>query len=257
MISAVVLTHNDETTLSRCLASISWCDEVVVIDDDSTDGTVAIVKKFEAKVFVHPLHDDFAAQRNFGLSKANGDWVLFVDSDEVVTEELRDEIRQRLDPRLRGDDNSCSGYSLGRTDYWGGRWLTHGETESVKLLRFARKAAGKWSQPVHEEWKIPGKTGELSNPLLHYPHQNVAQFLEEINRYSSVYAQYLFNHGVIEPEWQIVGKPLAKFFVNYLLRLGFLDGTAGIVVALMMSFHSFLVRGKLWQLYDVKKKNIL
>lgn len=118
----------------------------------------------------------------------------------------------------------------------------------MKLLRLARKEAGKWRQPVHEEWKIQGSSGTLSHPLLHYPHQNVAQFLEEINRYSGIYARYLHSRGVKEPAWHIVGKPLAKFFVSYVWRLGFLDGTAGLVVALMMSFHSFLVRAKLWKL---------
>ncbi|MDP1721962.1 MAG: glycosyltransferase family 2 protein [Candidatus Gottesmanbacteria bacterium] len=268
MISAIVLTHNDESILSRCLEGLAWCDEVIVIDDESTDRTVTVAKKHGVKVFIRPLHDDFSAQRNFGLEKTTGEWVLFVDSDEVVTPELTKEIIQLTSdviPAKAGiqysrEDGSpigsgmtiCNGYFVKRKDYWGGRWLTHGETGNVKLLRLGRKEKGKWVQPVHEEWKIVGDIGELTNPLLHSPHQNVAQFLDEINRYSTLYAQYLFDHGVKEPGWQIVGKPVLKFFINYIWRLGFLDGTAGIVVALMMSFHSFLVRTKLWQLYDRK-----
>ncbi len=240
MISAVVLTHNDEAILPRCLESIQWSDEVIVIDDHSTDSTVNVAKRFGAKVCIHPLNDDFAVQRNFGLLKATGDWVLFVDSDEVVPRKLASEIQN-----LSFDKN---GYFIKRKDWWGGRWLTHGETGNIKLLRLARKDAGRWKQPVHEEWEIAGVVGELVHPLLHYPHQNVAQFLEEINRYSGVYARYLHARGIHEPAWQIVGKPCPKFFVNYVWRLGFLDGTAGMVHALMMSFHSFLVRGKLWKL---------
>lgn len=244
MISAVVLSHNDEAILPRCLKSLSWCDEVIVVDDNSTDGTEAVAKKFEAKVFIHSLSDDFASQRNFSLEKAGGDWVLFVDSDEVISDELAREIQG-----LSLDQN---GYFMKRKDWWGGRWLTHGETGNIKLLRLARKEAGKWEQPVHEEWKIAGNVGTLVHPLLHYPHQNVAQFLEEINRYSTAYARYLFSRGVKEPVWQIIGKPLVKFFINYVWHLGFLDGTAGMVVALMMSFHSFLVRGKLWKLWNCR-----
>lgn len=242
MVSAIVLTHNDEAILTRCLTSLKWCDEVVVIDDESTDGTVGVAKKHGANVFIHPLQDDFAAQRNFGLSKAKGEWVLFVDSDEVVTKELAEEIIQTAN----GKRQTVNGYFIRRKDYWGGRWLEHGETGNIKLLRLARKNAGVWRQPVHEEWRIQGETGELVHPLLHYPHQNVAQFLEEINRYSSVYARFLHSQGIQEPAWQVVAKPIAKFFVNYIWRSGFLDGTAGMVAALMMSFHSFLVRGKLW-----------
>lgn len=267
MISVVVLTHNDEMIISRCFEGIRWCDEVIVIDDHSKDGTVAVAKKFGAKVFTRSLHDDFSGQRNFGLSKAKNDWVLFVDSDEVVSEKLKKEIQEKMDSRVpfqgkRGDDPSSLklqgereqvGYSIKRKDYWGGRWLTHGETAHVRLLRLARKNAGTWEQPVHEVWRVEGAVGNLGAPLLHYPHQNVAQFLEEINRYSGVYARHLHSRGVNEPIWQIVAKPASKFFVNYVWRLGFLDGTAGMAHALMMSFHSFLVRGKLWQLRDARK----
>ncbi|MBI3559837.1 glycosyltransferase family 2 protein [Candidatus Gottesmanbacteria bacterium] len=268
MISAVVLTHNDEEILERCLASISWCDEMIVIDDHSTDETMAVAKKRGAKVFSRPLGDDFAAQRNFGLERAKGEWVLFVDSDEVVMDELAKEIRdltQRVIPAkagiqgikagspIRSGMTDCGGYLIKRRDILWGKGLRYGETGNVKLLRFGRKDAGTWIQPVHEYWKIQGTVGELVHPLLHYPHQNVAQFLEEINRYSTLYARYLFQNGIQEPGWHIVGKPLAKFFVNYIYRLGILDGTAGITHALMMSFHSFLVRSKLWQLYDAGK----
>ncbi len=247
MISTVVLTHNDEAILSRCLESLSWCDEVVVIDDESTDGTVEVAKKFEAKAFPYPLNDDFAAQRNFGLSKAKHDWVLFVDSDEVVSEELASEIKSQIS-NLKTE--KLDAFYIKRRDYSLGRWLKYGETGNVKLLRLGRKEAGKWVQPVHEEWKIQGNVGELVHPLLHYPHPNVAQFLDEINRYSTLWARYLYAQRVKEPSWHIIVKPVAKFFLNFLWRLGFVDGTAGAVVALMMSFHSFLVRAKLWHLWD-------
>ncbi len=240
MISAVVLTHNDEAILPTCLESVSWCDEVIVIDDQSTDDTAAIAKKLGAKIFGKKLNDNFAAQKNFGLEKATGEWVLFVDSDEIVSVELRNEIQNLSWTK--------DGYYVKRKDFLFGKWITHGETGSVKLLRLARKNAGKWEQPVHEEWKIAGAMGELVHPLLHYPHPNVAQFLDDVNRYSTLYAKHLHGQGVREPAWTIVVKPAAKFFVNYVWHAGFLDGTAGLVVALMMSFHSFLVRGKVRRL---------
>lgn len=243
MVTAVVLTHNDEAVFSRCFKSISWCDEVIVIDDQSTDDTARIAKTLGAKVFAHALADDYAAQRNFGLEKAKGEWVLFVDSDEVVSEELQLEIKAKTQQPAMGQQ--CDGYYVRRRDYWGGRWLKHGETVHIKLLRLAKKGTGLWIQPVHETWNIRGEVAELEHPLLHYPHPNVAQFLEEINRYSTLYARFLHTQGVREPVWNIVAKPVAKFFLNYIWRLGFLDGTPGIIVALMMSYHSFLVRGKL------------
>lgn len=243
MITAVILTHNDEDIIEQCLRALTWCDEVVVVDDESVDGTVEVAKKLGAKVFTRKLDGDFAEQRNFGLSKAGGEWVMFVDSDEVVTNELAAEIRQKIH-----DENV--GYCVKRKDFFLGRWLLHGETMNVKLLRLAKKGAGKWKRPVHEVLDIKGKMGELEHPLLHSPHPNVAQFLEEINRYSTLNAKYLYSQGIRISWWQIIVYPKAKFFVNYFWRLGFLDGVAGLVVAMMMSFHSFLTRAKLYKLHD-------
>ncbi len=244
MISAVILTHNDEKILAKCLESLTWCDEIIVIDDESTDEMVEFAKKHGAKVFTRKLDGDFAAQRNFGLSKAKGKWVLFVDSDEVVTKELAEEIKTVISDKRQ----VISGYLMKRKDYFLGKWLEHGETANVKLLRLAKKNAGKWMRPVHEVWDVPGPIGELVHPLLHSPHPSVAQFLGEMNRYSTMNAEYLKHQGVKASWIDSIVYPAAKFFINYFRRLGFLDGTAGAIMALMMSFHSFLVRTKLWKL---------
>lgn len=248
MITTIVLTHNDEDHLERTLESLTWCGEIVVVDDYSTDKTVEIAKLYTKRILLHGLNDDFSAQRNFGLSKAKGEWVLFVDSDEEITEELAEEIQATV-------HSAYSGFYIKRNDFWGSRWLAHGETANMKLLRLAKKSAGIWVQPVHEVWDVKGPVGELAHPLLHYPHPNVAQFLDEINRYSSLYATYLYKRGIREPWWNIIVKPKIKFFYNYLIRLGFLDGTAGAAFAIMMSFHSFLVRGKLWLLWHKVQRN--
>ena len=240
VLSAIILTHNSSDTLLRTLESLTWCDEVIVVDDESSDDTVSIAKKAGATVFTHKTQDDFAAQRNWAMEKAKGDWILFVDSDEAVPPELASEI-QRV-------DKNAQGYFIKRKDYLFGSWLAHGETGRVRLLRLARKGAGKWERPVHETWNIAGATGQLSHPILHYPHPNVAQFIDEINRYSTLNARYLHAQGIRASWWHISAYPKAKFFVDYFWYLGFLDGTAGAVVALMMSFHSFLTRAKLYLL---------
>lgn len=253
MISAVILAHNDEERLPKTLNSLSWCDERLIIDGKSTDKTREIAKKNGAIVYEHALNDDFAAQRNFGLSKAKGEWVFFVDSDEIVSEELKEEIIRVMDSRLvypdeGGNDNQVVGFYLKRKDYMWERWLTHGETSKVKLLRIAKKDAGKWVRPVHEIWEIKGAVGYLNNLLLHYPHENVAQFIDEINHYSTLNAKYLHERGIKSSVWQIVIYPSAKFFLDYFVYLGFLDGTAGAVMAILMGFHSFLTRAKLYLL---------
>ena len=248
MVSAVILTHNSAETLKTTLRSVSFCDEIVVIDDDSTDDTITIAERHKAKVYKRSLHEDFARQRNFGVSKARGEWVLFVDHDEEVSEALMHEIQHVTQKNAPSPSND--GYLVRRSDFFLGRWLTYGETRRVKLLRLAKKDAGRWERPVHEVWKVDGPVGSFVSPLLHRPHPTVAHFLDEVNWYTTVNAKHLFDRGVRVRWWEIAGYPLAKFLRNYLLLLGFLDGMPGTIHALMMSFHSYLTRAKLWQLWD-------
>lgn len=248
MISAVVLTHNSAATLSTTLKSLTFADELLVIDDHSTDETLTIAKSHKAIVTTHTLGEDFATQRNLGLQLAQGDWVLFVDSDEIVSESLANEIIQ-----VSHAPSDIQGYMVKREDMMWGKVLRHGETENVRLLRFAKKEAGEWVRPVHEVWQVKGLIGNFVSPLLHTPHPSVSQFLDSVSRYSTINAQYLYKQKTKIPLWHVVAYPVAKFFVNYIWRLGFLDGTQGAIVALMMSFHSYLVRSKLWLLTHTSK----
>lgn len=241
-ISAVILTRNNEDTLAATLESLAFCDEMLVIDDHSTDKTLSIAKRNGGAMYTHRLGENFAAQRNFGLSKARGEWVLFVDSDEVVSKELATEIQKAV------QSVDSNGFYLKRQDVLWGRKLRHGETQRVRLLRLAKKGKGLWQRPVHEVWNITGVVGTLQNPLIHIPHPNVAHFLDDINTYSTINAAHFFHEGKRVSGWQIVAYPVGKFIQNYILRQGFMDGMPGIIIALMMSFHSFLTRAKLWQL---------
>jgi len=247
MISTVVLTHNSKDSLEATLQSVLFSDEILVIDDFSTDDTNAIAKKYSAKIFMRHLDDDFSAQRNFGLEKAKGEWVLFIDSDEVVPPALQKEIRDTIS-RQESDKEGIQGWYIKRDDMFLGKKLRFGETKNVSLLRLARKGAGVWKRPVHEYWDIQGKTKFFANPLFHNAHSNVTQFIDDINTYTTINAQYLKKEGVRSNQFSIIIYPLAKFILNYFLRLGFLDGTQGAVMAIMMSFHSFLTRAKLYLL---------
>ncbi len=249
MISAVVLTKNEEKNIAECLAGLSWCDEVIVIDDNSTDKTQEIARKMNAQVFAHSLNNDFSQQRNFGLEKAKGEWVLFVDADERVSSALWYEIMAHTNDPV----NKHAGFYLKRTDVLWGKELRHGEIGTIKLLRLAKKDAGSWHGKVHEAWKIKGNTLVLNKPLLHYPHNTVETFLKEINFYTDLRAEELYKKKIKVFWWSIILYPKAKFLLNYILRRGYKDGLQGLVFALMMSFHSFLVRGKLWMLWQKAK----
>jgi glycosyltransferase involved in cell wall biosynthesis len=246
MVSAIVLTKNEEKNIGACLASLSWCEEIIVIDDDSTDKTVDIAKKAGAKIYLRSLDQDFAAQRNYGLEKASQDWVLFIDADERVSDQLAYEIQSLI------LQTTFQGFYTYRKDTMWGKTLEHGETGVIKLLRLGKKKSGKWVGKVHERWEISGKVGVCAHPLNHYPHPSVKDFLEKMQIYTDLRALELYEKKVKVYWWHIILYPKAKFFLNYIIRLGFLDGAAGMVHAIMMSLHSFLVRGKLWTLYRKK-----
>lgn len=244
-LTAVVLTKNEEKNIEKCLKSLTFCDEVIAIDDLSEDGTISIINKLSKsiKVFQRKLNDDFAGQRNFGLSKSKNEWVLFVDADESVTDDLRAEI-------LRMNFQKES-YFIRRRDYFWNQELKYGEIKKVRdqgIVRLVKKSSGKWMGDVHEIFRTSKNTGQLNSFLDHYPHPTIKEFINDINRYSDIRSQELFNRGVKTNILEIIFFPSGKFINNYFFNLGFLDGPAGFTYSFMMSFHSFLVRSKLYQL---------
>lgn len=246
-ISAVVLTKNEGNNIQDCLESLRWCDEIIVVDDYSKDKTIAIVKKSGAKIYERKLNNDFASQRNFGLEKAKSDWVLFIDADERVSKALAQEILHSI----KKWEGLLIGFYFYRRDFMWGRELKHGEAGCAKLLRLARKGAGKWKRAVHETWDISGNIGtfhEYDGVIKHYPHPTLREFVADIERYSTIHAQENYKEGKISNIFKIIWYPKLKFFQNYFLKLGFLDGPQGFMVAMLMSFHSYLAWSKLWVL---------
>lgn len=245
MISAIILTKNEEKNIEKCLESIKWCDEIIVIDDNSTDKTVEIAKKYKLTIYLHPLNNDFSSQRNFGQSHARHEWILFVDADEIVSDALSFEISNAIklkDNNLRTFD----GFYIKRSDFMWGKQLRYGETGNIKLLRLGRKDSGLWEGRTHEEWRVKGSVGILINPLWHFPHKTIKEFLEEINFYTDIRAKELMSKNTKVFFWSLLIYPLGKFLVNYVIKRGFMDGMQGLVFAIIMSGHSFLVRSKLW-----------
>ena len=241
-LSAVILTKNEKKNIKDCLESVEFADEVIIIDDNSTDSTREIAKRLGAKVYLRDIDKDFSKQSNFGMFKVSGDWILFIDADERVSKDLALEIL-RIKSQTKKEYN---GYFIKRKDFFFGKELKHGETGDVKLLRLVKKGSGKWRRRVHPYFEITGETPSLKNPILHYPHPNLRQFVRSINRWSSWHALANKEEGKKSSVFKLTFWPLGKFLNNYFLKLGFLDGIRGFVHAFMMSFHSFLAWSKLW-----------
>lgn len=264
-ISAVILTKNEESRIEKTIYSLQFCNEILLIDDNSTDKTTSIAKKLRAIVYQRSLNTDFASQRNYGLEKAKGDWILFIDADEEITSELQKEIKDVI----RNDQlpitnyqsnsksktqnlnhNQCDAYALRRRDYWLGKELKFGETRKVRntgIVRLVRKGSGQWFGNVHEVFNTARKVKRLDNFLNHYPHPTISDFIYDINFYSTLRAKELYSHGISTNIIQIIIYPLFKFLLTYFIYFGFLDGSPGFIYSFFMSFHSFLVRAKLYQ----------
>lgn len=196
--------------------------------------------------YIHLTEDnisDFAEARNEALFRAPTEWVMFVDNDEEVTPELRAEIEKAV------ISDRYDAYEVERIDTFLGRRLAYGETAHARFIRLGRRTAGTWVRPVHEVWKIEGTVGKLTHPLYHTPHATMGSFLSKINRYSTLEAEYRYSKGSISTLIYIVVFPVAKFLKNYIWLQGYRDGVPGIIMAIMMSFHSFLTWSKLYILW--------
>lgn len=247
-ITAIILTKNEEKNIGRVLRSVAFCKDVLVVDDMSSDKTVETARKNNAKVITHESGGDFAKQRNFAMDKVQSRWVLFVDADEEVTQQLKAEIEKIL-----ASQTETAAFYIKRRDYWWGRELKYGEVLKARrsgIIRFMKKGTGQWKGKVHEVY-VPGnstvRTGRLDGYLNHYPHPELKGFISDINRYTSLRARELEEMGVEPSILPIIFYPPIKFALNYLLYLGFLDGAQGFSYAFLMSFHSFLVKAKLYQ----------
>lgn len=246
-ISLILLTKNESVNLknwSKWLPKLTTVNELIVIDDNSTDDTINFAKSLSTKIlnikiFSRGLDDDFSAQRQFALSHTTNDWVFWLDADEAPNDVLISFINNI-------DSNLYNNYAFKREDVFIGHHLKHGETSSLYFLRLFNKHHGKFIGKVHETWSSDKPTKNFDVSIIHHSHQNLNSFFVKINYYSQIRAHELFNTQYHTNLFQIILYPLAKFIHNYIFRLGFLDGTPGIILALGMSFHSFLVRSKLW-----------
>ncbi len=236
-VSACIIARNEEERIARCLDSLSWADEIIVVDARSTDGTVRLVREYGARVEVRAF-TDYADQKNYAVSLAGGEWVLSVDADEVVSPALRDEI---LGAAERPD---ADGYRIRRRSRIFGRVFRFTGTQDDAPLRLFRKAKGRFEGAIHETFKLEGQVGTLKNFLEHYTYENVKQYLERFNRYTSAEAQKFFREGK-RPRWSDLSlKPLLMFLRLYVLKQGFRDGFQGFVFSILSAYYVFVKHAK-------------
>ena len=249
MISAVVLTHNSEYILERVLESLTWCTELVILDSGSTDTTLEIADRYDAKIFQKILDKGFGEQKAFAVAKATYDWVFVVDSDEVVSPELRDEIIAMMREGELTDQSRFSGFRVHRPLYFLKKRLGFAGTQHDWPLRlFDRRRAGFNAAKVHEEVFISsGECSTISGPLDHYSYQNLEDYFSKFNRYTSLAADELMARGKKISRFKMWVAFPHTFIKLFYIKLGVLDGFYGFLWCLLSSMSPVVKYQKYFQ----------
>lgn len=248
-ISAVIICTNEENNIGDCLASVSWADEIVVIDGGSTDNTRDIAGKYTDKVHVNKWKG-YAKQRTFSLTKVSNEWIFSIDADERCTDELKNEMLERL----KTDNGRYSGYEMPRKSFFLSKWIKHaGWYPDYKMRLFKKDAVSLSDNLVHERYIINGETGRLNNDILHYTVTSLSGFMSKINEYSTLSAHE--KAGKKKVNFLVLFfRPQFSFIREYILRGGFLDGIHGLMVAFFNMITSMLTYMKIWEIQNSNKK---
>ena len=242
-LSVVVVTLNEEDRIRACLESAAWSDELIVVDAESHDKTAAIARELTDQVFVRPW-PGFAAQKNFALAQAHGDWILSLDADELVSAPLREEITAIVE-----HGGAHAGYAIPRRNVFWGRWIRHGGLYPDWQLRLFGRGRGRFAErSVHESVTVEGSVGRLSGHLEHRSYRDVADFLARADRYSTLAAdEWLAAGRRSRPLIDLAVRPVGRFLTMYLARGGFLDGWRGFLLAVLYGYYVLMRSAKVWE----------
>jgi glycosyltransferase involved in cell wall biosynthesis len=242
MLSVIIITKNEASHIGRCLESVSWADEIIVLDSGSEDETVSICRQYTDKVYETDW-PGFGAQKQRALDKANGDWVFSIDADEIVTPELRAEIEKAL------QQEQFQGYEIPRLSSYCGRQMRHGGWWPDYVLRLFRRDCGRFTDSVvHERILVQGQIGQLIAPLLHEAFVNLDEVLHKVNCYSSLGAEMLYQKGTRSSISKAIFKALWTFMRTYFLKLAIMDGRQGLMLSISNAEGTYYKYAKLLEL---------
>jgi glycosyltransferase involved in cell wall biosynthesis len=242
-VTATVITFNESANLRAALESVSWADEIIVVDSESADDTVAIARGFTDKVIVRPW-PGYIAQKNFAAEQASHDWILSLDADERISPPLADEIRALVKQGL-----PAAGYRMPRVTFHLGRWIRSTDWYPDYQLRLYDRRRARWAgRYVHESVHADGPVVDLRGEILHYAYRDLAHHVQTMDRYTTLAARQMFDEGRRAGLLDLAVHPPAAFLRNYVLRGGFRDGVPGLIVSAMNARYVGLKFAKLWEL---------
>lgn len=238
-VTATVITRNEASNIEAALASVQWADEIVVVDSESSDETVARARRFTGRVETRAW-PGYSAQKNYAASIAANDWILSLDADERVSPELAAEIQSLL-----ASEPAHRGYRIPRISHYLGKWIRGTDWYPDYQLRLYDRRAGTWNgRRVHESVTLSGEPGVLRHHLQHFPYRDISDHLSTIDRYTTLAAEQMRAEGQVPSVLSVALHPPFAFLRNYLLRGGFRCGGAGLIVSALNSYYVFLKLAK-------------
>ncbi len=244
-LSVVISAYNSEEKIEDCLKSVKFADEIILVNNSSTDRTEELAKKYTSKIFTRPNNPMLNVNKNFGFTKATGDWILSLDDDERVTPELKKEIEKVVSE----NNPEVSGYWIPRKNIIFGKWIEHTGWYPDPQLRLFRRGKGKFEEKhVHEMVKIEGETENLKEPMLHYNYQTISQFLHKMsNIYVPNETEVLIAQGYKAQFTDAIKFPLKEFLTRYFALEGYKDGFHGLMLSMLMAFYHFCIFAFVWE----------
>ncbi|HOP85153.1 MAG TPA: glycosyltransferase family 2 protein [Syntrophorhabdaceae bacterium] len=252
-ISVYMITFNNAITVERALKSIKdWADEIVVVDSHSTDGTQEIVKNYTDCLYQFDTKN-LREKYQYAQDMCKNDWVMFIDADEWLTEEIKKEIASIISTKT-----DYAGYVVNRKNIYLGKEIKYGGWYPDYEIRLYKKDKGFWKGGIHAKVFVDGKIGRLKNHYLHTPYLDSSQQIKTIDRYSQAYAEDLYNSNHRFHLINMILRPVYRFFRDYIFKLGFLDGIPGLIIVASTMYYVFMKHAKLWELEkrNGKKGNI-
>lgn len=242
-LSVYMITYNNEETVERALKSVTWADEIVIVDSFSNDRTLEIARKFTDKIYQRrwPGHRD---QYQYAADLTTHDWIMFVDADEEVSAELAEEIRKELSRKVDG----INGFFVYRQTFYLGRWIRYGGWYPDGEIRLYRRNKGRWEGGLHAKVVVDGTVKSLKNQYLHYTYGNISDQIQTIDKYSGIAAEDMMKQGKTFWLFKLLFHPPFRFIKDYFFKSGFRDGLPGLVIAISTAYYVFIKYAKLWEL---------
>lgn len=247
-ITAIIPTFNEDVHIEEAIKSVDFADEIIVIDSYSTDRTIELAKKYDV-IILQRVFDDFSSQKNFAIEKSSHEWIFILDSDERINDSLKKEIVNALKEK-----NNFVAYSIKRNFYFLGKKIKYSGWQRDRVIRFFSKKHCKYNGDlVHELVDVNGAIGKLNNQIDHFSYRNFEHYLAKLNRNSWLKAKKLHQENKGVNLYNLTIKPPVRFLTHYIIRLGFLDGFEGFILASVQSYGVFMRYIKLWLINNKKK----